>query len=191
VDHLQERHLLAVGRQVVREEVLVSLGDALGSMLANAGAARFLSTFAESGCLVARRFLASQLALGLGAKLGSLALPGTLGLLAQRRAVGLGGGASGAADGGAADGLASGAVFHLAHFLRAADRADGLLTVNFALSTLGRLAVHLALRACADRVAFGRADGIVAQPFALRVALGGGGHGQRDDQQGKYRLHLE
>ena len=64
---------------------------------------------------------ASELALGLGAQSGGLALPGALGLLAQRSAVGFGSGAGGAADSGAADGLASGAVVHLAHFLRATD----------------------------------------------------------------------
>jgi hypothetical protein len=120
--------------------------------------------------------LAGQLALGLGAQGRGLALPGALGLLAERRAVRLRGSAGGAADGRAADSLALGASLELAHLLRAADRADGFLAVDFAFGALRLFAVHLAFRAGAHRMALGRADRVVAKPLALRVALSAGGN---------------
>jgi hypothetical protein len=188
VDDFEERHLLVGAGQVVGGEVLVGLGDGESGVVTDTGAARFL-TPAEGGGLVARGFLASQLALGLGAQFGGLALPGALGLLAERRAVGLGGGAGGAADGGAADSLASGAVFHFAHLLGAADGADGLLAVNLALGAFGGLAVHLAFGTSAHGVALGGAHGVIAQPLALRVALGRGGHGHGNEKKSNDRLH--
>jgi hypothetical protein len=177
--NFQKRHGLGghggfVGRSDGQE------GRAFGSARAALGTTSS-SGAAEHFALVTRRLLAGQLALRLRAQSGSLALPGALSLLAERAAVGLGGSAGGAAHGWAADSLAGGAVFFLAHVLRASDGADGFLAVHFALGTLSRLAVHLALGSGAHRVAFGGTDGIVTQPLALRVALSGGGHGQESN----------
>jgi len=102
------------------------------------GRARAARSFgvSEDALLVASGLFASELAFGFGAEGGSLALPSALGLLAKRRAVGLGGSAGGAADGGTADSLASRATGFLAHFLGATNRADRFLTVDLALSAL-------------------------------------------------------
>jgi len=70
-----------------------------------------------------------------------------------------------------ADSLALGAVLLLAQVLGATNIALWLIAVNLALSTLSLLAVNLALGALAHRVAHGRADGVVALPSALRVAV--------------------
>jgi hypothetical protein len=176
----------------VGESVSISHGHSvLGRPVLGARAARLVA-FTEDLVLITGGFLASQLTLGLGAQLRGLALPGTLGLLAQGRTVGLGGGAGGTADSGAADGLTSGAVLHLAHLLRASDGADGLFAVNLALSALSRLAVHLALGASTHGVALGRAHGVVTKPLALWVALGGHSRGgKRQDNEGKDHLHGE
>jgi hypothetical protein len=128
---------------------------------------------------VTRRLLTGELALGLRAEGGGLALPCALRLLAQGAAVGLGGSAGGTADGRAAHGLACRAIFLLAHILGASDAAHRLLAVDFTLGTLSGLAVHLALRSGTDGVALGRAHRVVAEPLALGVALGGRGHSQK------------
>jgi len=131
--------------------------------------------------------LALKLALRAGAGGGLGARPVALGLLAQGRALGLGGDASGVASGRGADGLALGAVTSLAHVLGAANRTLRLVAVNLALGTLELLALLLALRARADRVADGRALRVIALPAALRVALSlhlsGVGDGQNNQQQ--------
>ena len=114
---------------------------------------------------------ASELAFGLGAESGGLAFPGALGFLAERSTVGFGGSAGSSADSGAADGFTGWAVVHFAHLLGASDRADGFFAVNFTFGAFRGFAVHLAFGASAHRVAFGGADGVVAQPLALRVAL--------------------
>ena len=92
-----------------------------------------------------------------------------LGRFTERGAVGFGGSAGGTAHGRAAHSLAFRAIFHLAHFLGAAHRARRLFTVHFALGAFVRFAVHLTVGARAHRVALGRADGVVAQPFTLGV----------------------
>jgi len=128
-----------------------------------------------SGLLVsAGGLLAHQLALGARAESRLLALPVALGLLAHGRADGIGSSTSSTALSRGADSLTLGAVVRLAQILRAADIALGLVAMNLARSARGLLAVHLALRSLADRVALGRARGIIALPSALGVALGRG-----------------
>jgi len=113
---------------------------------------------------------ASKLTFGFGAKSGGFAFPGALGFLTERSTIGFGSSTGSSANGGTANSLASRAVFHFTHFLGATDRADGFFAVNFTFGTFRGFAVHLAFGASADGVAFSGADGIVAQPFALRVA---------------------
>jgi hypothetical protein len=176
VEELNQARALGGDRALV--SVGVGLGglDGEGQVAGVARAARGSSSrAAELGLLSAARLLAGQLAFGLRAQSRGLALPGALGLLAERGAVRLRGSASGTADGRAADGLALRAALELAHLLGTTDRAHGLLAVHFTLGALGLFAVHLAFRASAHRVALGRADRVIAKPFALRVALSAGG----------------
>jgi hypothetical protein len=174
VEDLEQGHLLTLDTVGGCVDISVLNGECRVAGIA--GAAGASTAFAAKfGLLSATGLLAGELALGLGAQGGGLALPGALGLLAQRRAVGLGGSAGGAAHSRAAHGLACGAALQLAHILGAAHGAHGLLTVDLALGALRLFAVHLALGAGAHGVALGRADRIVAQPFALRVALCGRG----------------
>ena len=65
----------------------------LAVSLAVSGSAR---STAEGVLLSATGLFAGKLALGLGAQGGGLAVPGALGLLAERGVVGLGGGTGGA-----------------------------------------------------------------------------------------------
>ena len=161
-----------------------SVFDSEGGVGAVARAARGAAAGGTEFLLFgAAGLFASELAFRLRAESGGLALPGALGLLAERSAVGFGGSAGGTADSGTAHGFASGAVFHFAHFLRATDGADGFFAVDFAFGALRGLAVHLALGASAHGVALGGADGVVAQPFALGVA--GGCHGGNGDKSKK------
>jgi len=121
--------------------------------------------------LLARCLLALQLALGLGAVGRLNALVEASEFLADRGALGLRSLAGGVATSRLADRLAFGAAFLLALVLGAADGADGLLAVDGALSASGLLALHLAFRALAHRVANGRASGVITLPLALGVAL--------------------
>jgi len=173
-------------------------GSQVGLVSARA-AAGLGARLARAG--VARGALAHELALGLGASDGLLALPVALGGLAHRGAHSVGSIALGAAVGRGAHSLALGAVLLLAQVLRAANVALRLVAVDLALGALSLLAVDLALRALADGVAHSGAHRVVALPSALRVAvtsrlgdgrhevsLGDDGHGQRgqqDDQQGR------
>jgi len=120
---------------------------------------------------VASRTLADELALGLGASDGLLALPVALGGLAHGSAHGVGGLALSAAVSRRADSLALGAILLLAEILGATHIALGLVAVNLALGALGLLAVDLALGALAHRVAHSRAHRVVALPSALGVAV--------------------
>jgi hypothetical protein len=130
--------------------------------------------------LLARGFLALQLALGAGAVGGLDALVVALELFAHWRALGLGRGAGSVALGGRADGLALGAVLLLAVVLGAADGADGALAVDGALGAGGLLATHLALGAGTHGVADGRALWVIALPAALGMALLSSDHRQRE-----------
>jgi hypothetical protein len=121
--------------------------------------------------LLARRSLALQLALGLGAVGRFYALVEASEFLADRLASGLRSLAGGVATGRLADRLALGASFLLALVLGATDGADRLLAVNRALSAGRLLALHLAFGALAHRVANGRASGVITLPLALGVAL--------------------
>jgi len=137
-----------------------------------------------------------ELALGLGAGGGLLALPVALGLLAHGGADGLGGNTGGTAVSGRADSLALGAVVLLAHVLGATDVTLGLVAVDLALGTSSFFTLDLALGALAHGVALGGADGVVALPSALGVALGlgfkhGGAHGsQKENRNEEEELHL-
>jgi len=129
------------------------------------GGLRLLRLLVSAG-----RLLAHQLTLGARAQSGLLALPVALGLLAHGGAQGLGSSACSSALGRGAHSLTLGAVSSLAQILGASDVALRLVAVNLACSAGGLLAVNLALRSLAHRVALSRARGIVALPSALRVA---------------------
>jgi len=117
--------------------------------------------------------LAHEFALGTRAQSGLLALPVALGLFAHGGADGVGSSAGSTALSGSADSLALGAVSGLAEILRATHIALWLVAVNLARSARGLLAVDLALRTFAHRVALSGAGRIVALPSALRVACSG------------------
>jgi len=117
------------------------------------------------------RTLADQLALGLGAGDGLLALPVALGGLTHRSAHSVRSLALSTTVSRRAHSLALRAVLLLAQVLGATDIALGLITVNLALSTLSLLAVNLALRSLADRMALSRAHWVITLPSALRVAI--------------------
>jgi hypothetical protein len=159
VEGLNERGSVATRRRVASA---VRLTDGELHVLRAARAALLL---------LASGLLALELALGALAVGGLDALVVALELLADRAALGLGGGAGGVALSGRADSLALGAVFLLAVVLGAADRANRAFAVNDALGTSGLFASHLALGARAHRVAHGRALRVIALPAALRVAL--------------------
>jgi hypothetical protein len=191
VDELDQARALSGDGALVGVGVGLSRLDGEGQVAGVARAARGSSSgAAELGLLSAARLLAGQLALRLGAEGRGLALPGALGLLAERGAVRLRGSAGGAAHGRAADSLAFGAALELAHLLGAAHGADRFLAVDFAFGALGLFAVHLAFRAGAHGVALGGAHGIIAEPLALRVALsansdlGGGNHANAEKHNG-------
>jgi len=139
---------------------------------------------------LASRALALQLALGLGAVGGLDALVLAVQLLAHGGALGLGGDAGGVAAGRLADSLALRAASQLAQLLGAADGAHRALAVDGALGAGDLLTLHLALGACAHRVAHSRASGVVALPFAHGVALLGGGNSQQEEKGNKHSLHL-
>jgi len=125
-----------------------------------------------------------KLALGLLAVGGLDALVVAREFLADRSALGLGGGARGVALGGLANALALGAVILLALLLGAADGADGLLAVNSALGARDFLALHLALGTLAHGVAHSRAGRVVTLPLAVGVALRVGRKNPRDGHEG-------
>jgi len=145
---------------------------------------------------ITSRALAHELALGLGAGDGLLALPVALGGLAHGGAHSVGGFALSTAVGRRADGLALGAILLLAQVLGASDVALRLVAVDLALGALSLLAVDLALGTLAHGVAHSGAHRVVALPSALgvavtfdfshslhEVALGHhGGEGQRSQQ---------
>jgi len=143
-----------------------------------------LGALAALGLLsgLAGGLLALQLALGLGAVGGLDALVRAFEFLADRGALGLGGGASGVALSRRADGLALGAGLLLAIILGATDRAHRTLAVNGALGARSLLALHLADGALANGVADSRAGGVIALPFAVGVALLSSSHGQEGEQ---------
>jgi len=130
-----------------------------------------LSTAGAALRLFARSAFALQLALGLGAVGRLYALVEASEFFADRGALGLRSLTGSVATSGLADRLALGASFLLALVLGAADGADRLLAVNRALSAGGLLALHLAFRALAHGVADSRANGVIALPLAVWVAL--------------------
>jgi len=166
---LEERHLGIVleeggrrGRSGERGSTLHG-GLHVGGVVALARAALVVH--------LAGSLLASQLALGLGAHGGFLALPFAFRLFANRRANRGRGDASRVALSGSTNGLALGAAILLTHILGATNGANRLLAVNCAFGARSFLALHLAAGAFADRVADSGAHGVIALPSALRVAL--------------------
>ena len=121
--------------------------------------------------LAVRGLLAHERALGLLALRGPVALPVAQGLLAHGLALGLRVGALGVAHGLLADGVALGARPLLAVLDRAAHLALRLLALDGALGAAELLAAGRALGLLADRLAHLVADGGVALPLALRVAV--------------------
>jgi len=125
--------------------------------------------------VLAGRVLANQLAFRARAGGWLLALPVALRGLAQGRAGGFRSLAGSVADGRRAHSLALRAALLLAHVFRAAHCALRLLAVHLALGAGSLLALHLALGSLADGGALCRANGIIALPAAVRVALSLGG----------------
>ena len=171
VGHL--RHNLKEGRLHLDETrrfrslaVRVGVVDGLLSVVLLVTGAALRLTFGVTG-----GFLASKLALGLGAERRLAALPVTTGLFADGRALGFGGDALGVALSGGTDGLALGARLLLAHILGASDGADRFLTVNGALGAGGLLALHLTTGTLANGVAHSGAHGVITLPSTGRVTL--------------------
>jgi len=140
--------------------------------------------------------VALEFALGLGAGGGLLALPVTLGFLAHGSADGFRGNTAGTAVGWGANSFALGAIVLLAHILGTTDVTLGLITVNLALGTGSLLTLDLAFGTFADRVALGRAHGVIALPSALRVAFSINFHhgstdgGQEENRDEEKELHF-
>jgi len=132
------------------------------------------------------RLLTHELTLRTRAQSRLLALPLALGVLAHRSADSVGGGTGSTALGRGAHSLALGAISLLAHILRATNVALRLVTVNLAGSAGSLLAVNLALRSLADRMALSRTHWVIALPATLRVAvslyLSGGHEGEGGDE---------
>jgi len=170
VHHLHEggHHLGHLGRGLDERVGSADGGRQVG--LISARAASCLHAILACTC-VACRSLAHQLAVGLGAGDGLLALPVAFGRFAHGSADGVRGLALGAAVGRRADSLALRAILLLAQILGATNIALRLVAVNLALSAFSLLAVDLALGSFADRVADSGADGVVALPSALRGAV--------------------
>jgi len=170
VHHLHEgRHHGAGLRVDLHQSVGSTDGGSQVSLISAVAAASLGARLTSTG--IAGRALAHELALGLGASDGLLALPVALGGFAHRRAHGVGSLALSTAVGRRADGLALGAVLLLAQVLRAAHVALRLVAVDLALGALSLLAVDLALGTLAHRVAHSRAHRVVALPSALGVAI--------------------
>jgi len=151
------------------------------------GRARAATSFLFFIGNVALRLLALEFAFGSGAGGGLRARPVALCFLAQRRTVGLRSHTGCFAFSWCAHGLALGARVLFAHFLGATNGALRLLAVHGALRTLERLALHLTFWSGANRVANGRAHGVVALPLALGVArsvnIHLGGDSKREQSQ--------
>lgn len=130
-----------------------------------------------------------EFALGLSTVGGLGALLEAAELLANRLALGFRGGASGVANRGLADCLALGASLGFALISRAADGANGALAVNHALGAGSLFALHVTLGGRANRVADGRALGVIALPSTLRVALSGHGSGEEGEQNDEGEFH--
>jgi hypothetical protein len=115
--------------------------------------------------------VANQSALGLGAVSWAVALPVAQGFLADTLALGGWVGAFGVALGLFAHSVALGARTLFAVLDRAADFALGLFAFDGALAAAKFLAAGAAFRLFTDRFAHLVADGGVALPLALRVAV--------------------
>lgn len=133
--------------------------------------------------LLASGLLALQLALGLGAVGGLDAFVEARQVLADGCALGGGGVAGGVAVSGLAHALALGAAVLLASVLGATNGAHGLLAVDGALRASDLLALHLAFRPLANRMAHRRASRVIALPFADRVALYAEANGARNEMK--------
>jgi hypothetical protein len=148
-------------------------GDATCEVGLSDGKLNILGTARAALRLFTSSLLALQLALGLSTVGGLDTFVEAGELLAHRLALGFRGLAGGVAVSRLANRLALGAALLLALILGAANGADWFLAVNCALGAGGLLALHLAFGSLAHRVANRRASGVIALPFALRVALFG------------------
>jgi len=123
-----------------------------------------------------------KFALGLGAVGGFDAFVEAGQFLADRLAFRFRSFAGGVAMSRLANRFTLGASFLFALILRASNSADGFFAVDSAFGAGGFFALHLAFRAFAHGVANSRAGGVIALPFALRVAFfcGGNSHQQHE-----------
>jgi len=157
----------------LRVDLHESIGSTDGgsqvSLVGTIAAASLGTSLTSTG--IAGRTFADELALGLRASDGLLALPVALGGFAHRSADSVGCFALGTAVSRRANSFTLGAILLLAQILRATHIALRLVAVDLALRTLSLLAVDLALRALAHRVAHSGAHWVVALPSALRVAV--------------------
>jgi len=165
VHKLQKGGLKTFGLTNLEKSSLHVLLGALAASLGDSGVGLLVST----GGL-----LADELTLRTRAQGRLLALPLALGILAHRSALSVRSGTGSTALSRSADSLALGAIFLLAHVLRATNIALRLVTVDLAGSAGSLLAVNLALRTLADGVALSRAYRVIALPSALRMAVSRG-----------------
>jgi len=185
VHHFQERWLAC--------RTLVSWGRILvGLANSDLSVGRVRASAALAGRLgIARRLLALQLALGTSAIGGLSALVLAIEFLANRGAFRIWGSASGVALRRRANSLAFGARVLFAFISGATNTADWALAMNNALGTRSLFASHFALGFGANRVANSWAGGIIALPFACRVALLSNSEANdQEESQGEQRFHL-
>jgi hypothetical protein len=161
----------------------------LGHSDLNSGSLRACAALRSISGL-ASRTLALQLALGLGAVDWLDALVLAVELFAHRGALGFRSHAGGVATSGLADSLALRAAVLLAQVLGATNGAHWAFAVDGALRAGDLLTLHLALGACAHRVAHSRAGGVIALPFAHGVALFCSSHCDQQEKGNKHSLHL-
>jgi hypothetical protein len=142
----------------------LSRGSARGGVASAAVLDRWLG-------LAVRSLLANKCALGLLAISRAVALPVAKGLFANRLALGCRVGALGVANGLLADSVTLRAGTFLAVLHRAPNFALWLITLNLALGATDLLAASRALGLLAYRLADLIANGAVALPLALGVAV--------------------
>jgi len=142
------------------------------------------------GSSLASRTLTLQLTLGLGTVDWLDALVLAVESLAHWSALGLWSNAGGVATSRLADSLTLWAAVLLAQLLRATNSANRAFAVDGALGTGDLLTLHLALGASAHWVANSRACGIIALPFAHRVALFGHSHSHQQEESNENRFHF-
>jgi len=155
------------------------------------GLGRARAALTRGSLSIARGLLALQLALGTSAIGGLGAFVLAIKFFTNRRAFRIRSGASGVALWRRANGLAFGARVLLAFVGWATNTADWALAMNNALGTRSLFASHFALGFGANRVANSWAGGIIALPFACRVALLSNSEANdQEESQSEQRFHL-